>query len=185
MSISLYRWLSWKAKLIARNNKPPNWKRVWVQSRRNSKVIRSELRASYVKPKKRYFAIFHYCSAREYWRGKYLCTIDLLFDWFGLVCFANKNINCQLSYSWFQTSQTEGQWYSDTSPFSIPWLSYSLKILRKTWQLENRRYVKDVMWYQGSKVLIYSSLTYYGDTGVHHILDKAKKSFRYPEGSIS
>jgi hypothetical protein len=22
-------------------------------------------------------------------------TIDLLFDWFGLVCFANKNKNCQ------------------------------------------------------------------------------------------
>jgi hypothetical protein len=31
--------------------------------------------------------------------GKYHCTIDLLFDWFGLVCFANKNQNCQLSYS--------------------------------------------------------------------------------------
>jgi hypothetical protein len=31
--------------------------------------------------------------------GKYYCTIDLLFDWFGLVCFANKNKNCQLSYS--------------------------------------------------------------------------------------
>jgi hypothetical protein len=29
-------------------------------------------------------------------RGKYHCTIDLLFDWFGLVCFANKNKNCQL-----------------------------------------------------------------------------------------
>jgi hypothetical protein len=28
-----------------------------------------------------------------------------------------------LSYSWFQTSQTEGQWYSDTSPFSIPWIN--------------------------------------------------------------
>jgi hypothetical protein len=27
--------------------------------------------------------------------GKYQCTIDLLFDWFGLVCFANKNKNCQ------------------------------------------------------------------------------------------
>ncbi len=25
--------------------------------------------------------------------GKYHCTIDLLFDWFGLVCFANKNKN--------------------------------------------------------------------------------------------
>jgi hypothetical protein len=26
--------------------------------------------------------------------GKYHCTIDLLYDWFGLVCFANKNKNC-------------------------------------------------------------------------------------------
>ncbi len=60
--------------------------------------------------------------SREYWRGKYHCTVDFLFDWFGLVCFANKNNNCQLSYSWFQTSHTGGQWYSDTSPFSIPWL---------------------------------------------------------------
>jgi hypothetical protein len=53
-------------------------------------------------------------------KGKYHCTVDLLFDWFGLVCFANKNKNCQLSYSLIQTSQTGGQWYSDTSPFSIP-----------------------------------------------------------------
>ncbi len=53
-------------------------------------------------------------------KGKYHCTIDLLLDWFGLVCFANKNKNCHLSYSWFQTDQTGGQQYSDTSPFSIP-----------------------------------------------------------------
>jgi len=33
-------------------------------------------------------------NIREYQRGKYHCTIDLLFDWFGLVCFANKNKNC-------------------------------------------------------------------------------------------
>ncbi len=58
--------------------------------------------------------------SREYLRGKYHCTIDLLFGWFGLVCFVNKNKNFQLSYSWFQTSQTGGQWYSDTSPFGIP-----------------------------------------------------------------
>jgi hypothetical protein len=51
----------------------------------------------------------------------YHCTIDLLIDLFGLVCFSNKNKNCQLSYSWFQTSHTGGQQYSDTSPFSIPW----------------------------------------------------------------
>jgi len=43
-----------------------------------------------------------------------------------LVCFANKNKNCQLSYSWFQTSQ----WYSDTSPFSIPWFHQQASALQ-------------------------------------------------------
>ncbi len=47
--------------------------------------------------------------------GKYHCTVDLLF---GLVCFVNKNKNCQLSYSWFQTSQKGGQQYCNTFPFS-------------------------------------------------------------------
>jgi len=61
-------------------------------------------------------------STREYYRGKYHCTVDLLFDWFELVCLANKNKTCQLSYKLFQTSQTGGQLYSDTSPFSIPCL---------------------------------------------------------------
>jgi hypothetical protein len=30
-------------------------------------------------------------SYRDYQRGMYHSTVDLLFDWFGLVCFANKN----------------------------------------------------------------------------------------------
>jgi hypothetical protein len=30
-------------------------------------------------------------QGREYLRGKYHCTIDLLFDLFGLDCFENKN----------------------------------------------------------------------------------------------
>ncbi len=34
-------------------------------------------------------------NTREYLRGKYHCTVDLLFDWFGFVCFANKNKNFQ------------------------------------------------------------------------------------------
>jgi hypothetical protein len=33
---------------------------------------------------------------QEHLRGKYHCTVDLLFDLFGLVCFANKNKSCQL-----------------------------------------------------------------------------------------
>ncbi len=68
------------------------------------------------------------CLTKEYKRGKFHCTIDLLFDWFGLVYFATKNKICQFLYSWFQTSQTGGQWYSDTSPFSIPWFDTSLHI---------------------------------------------------------
>ncbi len=75
---------------------------------------------------------------REYKRGKYHCTIDLPFDWSGLVCLANKDKNCQLSHSWFQTSQTGGQWYSDTSPFSIPCLvslsSYTFSSLLTLWE---------------------------------------------------
>jgi hypothetical protein len=30
------------------------------------------------------------------------------------------NKNCQLSHSWFQTSQSGGQWYSDTPPLVFP-----------------------------------------------------------------
>jgi hypothetical protein len=54
-------------------------------------------------------AIATYISlCREYERGKYHCTVGLLFDWFGLACFANKNKNCQLLYSLLQTSQAGG-----------------------------------------------------------------------------
>ncbi len=82
---------------------------------------------------------FHSCQiflgqTRECKRGKYHCTVDLLFDWFGLACFANKNKNCQYSYSFFQTSQTGGQLYSDTFPFSIPWLDSYLTWLRTIYQ---------------------------------------------------
>ncbi len=35
---------------------------------------------------------------------KYHCTVDLLFDLFGLVCFANKNKNFQLSHSTADTN---------------------------------------------------------------------------------
>jgi len=60
------------------------------------------------------------CFDQGILKGKYHCTINLLFDWLWLVCFANKNKNCQLSYNLFQTSQTGGQWYSDTSPLVFP-----------------------------------------------------------------
>jgi len=52
--------------------------------------------------------------------GKYHCTIDLLFDWFGIRCMTNDNFCFYLQNSLIQTSQTGGQRHSDTSPFSIP-----------------------------------------------------------------
>jgi hypothetical protein len=52
-------------------------------------------------------------------RGKYHCTIDFLFDWFGISCMTTNNICFYLLNRLIQTSQTGGQWYSDTSPFSI------------------------------------------------------------------
>ncbi len=56
---------------------------------------------------------------REYWRGKYHCTIDLLFDWFGIIYMTTDNFCFYLQNRLIQTSQTGGQWYCDTSPFSI------------------------------------------------------------------
>ncbi len=56
--------------------------------------------------------------------GKYHCTVDLLFDWFGISCMTTDNFCFYLQSILIQTSQTEGQPYSDTSPFSIPCTEY-------------------------------------------------------------
>ncbi len=45
------------------------------------------------------WAILYDMANQGILKGKYHCTIEHLFDWFGLVCFANKNKNCQLAYS--------------------------------------------------------------------------------------
>ncbi len=58
---------------------------------------------------------------REYKRGRYHCDIDLLFNWFGISCMTTDNSCFCLQNRLIQTSQTGGQQYSDTSPFSIPW----------------------------------------------------------------
>jgi hypothetical protein len=54
--------------------------------------------------------------------GPVVCTIDLLFDSFGISCMTTDNFCFYLQNRLIQTSQTGGQWYSDTSPFSIPCL---------------------------------------------------------------
>jgi hypothetical protein len=49
------------------------------------------------------------------------CTVDLLLDWLGISCMTTDIFSFYLQTRLNQISQTAGQWYSDTSPFSIPW----------------------------------------------------------------
>ncbi len=66
-------------------------------------------------------------------KGKYHCTVDLLFVWFGISCRTTDNFCFYLQNRLIQTSQIGGQWYSDTFPFSIPWIISGLII----WQSGN------------------------------------------------
>ncbi len=61
--------------------------------------------------------------------GKYHCTIDLLFDWFGTMYMTIGNFCFYLQNRLIQTSQTGGQLHSDTSPFSIPYLSLAIDVI--------------------------------------------------------
>ncbi len=61
-----------------------------------------------------------FTQTREYLRGKYPCTIDLLFDCFGNSCMTTVKFCFYLKNRLIQSSQTGGQQYSDTSPSIIP-----------------------------------------------------------------
>jgi hypothetical protein len=83
--------------------------------------------------------MFYHCATREYLRGKYHCTVDLLFDWFVISCMTTDNFRFYLQNRLIQTSQTGGQRYSDTSPFSIPWCYH-----RSYYVNVNARYLKSI-----------------------------------------
>jgi len=51
--------------------------------------------------------------------GKYHCTVDLLFDWFGISCMTTDNFCFYLQNRLIHTGQTGGQWYNDTFPFPL------------------------------------------------------------------
>ncbi len=58
-------------------------------------------------------------------KGGYHCTIDLLYDWFGISCMTTDNFCFYLQNKLIQTSQTGGQRYVDTSPLVFPALRHS------------------------------------------------------------
>jgi hypothetical protein len=92
-----------------------------------------------------------YSSCREYWRGKYHCTVDLLFDWFGISCMTTDNFCFYLQNRLIQTSQIGGQWYSNTSHFSIPWLMGDLTI---KFHSKDQLISKDHLKYHGNTRLL-------------------------------
>jgi hypothetical protein len=59
----------------------------------------------------------------------YHCTIHLLFDWFGISCMTTDNFCFYLQNRLIQTGRTGGEWYSDTSPFSIPYSNMQISQL--------------------------------------------------------
>ncbi len=63
-------------------------------------------------------------------KGPYHCTIDLLFDKFGITSMITDNFCFYLQNRLIQTSKTGGQWYSDTSPFSIPWVEPLTRVFK-------------------------------------------------------
>jgi hypothetical protein len=68
---------------------------------------------------------------------KYHCSIDLMFDWFGISHMTTDNFCIYFQNRLIQGSQTGGQQYSDTSPFSIPWQCGSvIGCQKKYWQLK-------------------------------------------------
>ena len=74
--------------------------------------------------------------SREYLRGKYHCTIDLLFDWFGLVCFENKNKNfcCHTADSKLVKQEINGTVILPLQ-YSLVFLSYVILIFARKTQI--------------------------------------------------
>jgi hypothetical protein len=64
-------------------------------------------------------------------KGKYHCTVELLFDWFGICCMTIDNFHFYSQNGLIQTGQTGGQLYIDTSPFSVPWVDFLQNVKRK------------------------------------------------------
>jgi len=57
-------------------------------------------------------------------KGEVHCTVDLLFDWFGISCRTTYNFCFYLQNRLMQTSQTGGQWYSVLHHIVFPGLGY-------------------------------------------------------------
>jgi len=60
--------------------------------------------------------------------GSITIPLTSFFDWFGISCMTTDNFCFYLQNRLIQTSQTGGQWYSDISPFGIPWTRDQIRL---------------------------------------------------------
>ncbi len=117
-----------------------------------------------------YHCQYNKTLTREYYRGKYHCTINLLFDWFGINSMTTDNFCFYLQNRLIQTRQTGGQWYSDTSPFSIPCINLlnlllsgrGLKLKNKNHGFESPTRENKKVWLFVNCCHFYPSLTFMG-----------------------
>jgi len=61
---------------------------------------------------------------KEILKGEASLPLTSCLTAFGISCVTTDNLFLQNRL--IQNSQTGGQWYSDTSPISIPWLNFSI-----------------------------------------------------------
>ena len=119
-------------------HRPPVWL-VWNQQYDNWQFLLIFAKQTNPNRSNRRSTVLWYFPFSIPWSGQLhvSCTVDLLFllfDWFGISCKTTDNFCFYLQNWLIQTSQTGGQWYSDTSPFSIPWLEAHTKWYIFDWQ---------------------------------------------------
>jgi hypothetical protein len=78
-------------------------------------------------------------ESREYKRGKYHCTVDLLSDWFGISCMTIDNFCFYLQNRLIQTSQQEVNSTVILPPLVFPAESYPKVPFGKTPFITNKK----------------------------------------------
>ena len=102
------------------------------------------------------FSIYSYVCERSH------RTVDFLFDWFGISCMTTDHFCFYFQNRLLQTSQTGGQWYSDTSPLVFPGFTLgNIFSLVLYWPISLRNLPADIVverkYFQGKNALAYFS----------------------------
>ncbi len=99
-------------------------KKILFQQRKLTKTFFNEKRKHLSSIFCQVAAVWHHSGNTK--GGSITVPLTSCLNWFGISCMATDNFCFYLQKRLIQNSQTGGQWYGDTSPFSIPCIT-SLK----------------------------------------------------------